>query len=392
MRDHGGRHGGRGGGGRRRGDGQRRRGGDERPGGRHGGGGQPKGGVAVGTTANKPELVETIPIVDQPAKGRQVVLSFGPQTDTDCPLPDLAAGDKLRVFAELEATTDADDPNHPGLIGNAYSYSPEVTAWLLLASGPDEAEARQGRAIELARPWRQTVSHQQHHAVVTFADADLEIPAGGLPWHGPSHVNLVLAASSPHAKHGDVLLIGQNEKTPIVVQDMAGIRVVRVRGDGRGAQPVRESACLCAGIPVAKSETVVLSHELDDLRAGEQLLVKANLVTDAARLGYPARISTRLFLADSRGQTEPGGSARQAASWKGQLSKFTGFNCVPAEGPRTTQKFGVGAIRQPPGRPLFVNLVAVSAAPFGGGGAGDELLIDTRRSFLEVTRFPPTAG
>jgi hypothetical protein len=39
------------------------------------------------------------------------------------------------------------------------------------------------------------------------------------------------------------------------------------------------------------------------------------------------------------------------------------------------------------------NLVAVSAAPFGGGGGDDELPIDTGRSFLEVTRFPaPTAG
>jgi len=318
------------------------------------------------------------------------VVSFGPQTDTDCPLPDLAPGDKLRVFAELEVTTDADDPNHPGLIGNAYSYAPDVTAWLLLASGPDEAEARPNRAIELARPWRQKVSHQQHHAVVTFADAGTEIPAG---WRGPSYVNLVLAAASPQASHGDVLLIGQNEKTPTVVQDMAGIRVVRSRGGGlRGGQAERETACLCTGIPVAKATTVVLSHELDNLQAGEQLLVKANLVTDAARLGYPARISSRLFLADSRDQTQPGGTAQTAASWKGQLSKFTGFNCIPADGPRTTQKFGVGAIRQAPRRPLFVNLVAVSADPFGGAGARDQLAIDTAKSFLEVTRFPPPAG
>jgi hypothetical protein len=345
--------------------------------------------VAVGTTTNRPELVETIPIVAQPGKGGRVVVSFGPRADTDCPFPDLAPGDKLRVFAELEVTTDADDPNHPGRIGNAYSYAPKVSASLLLASGPDEAAARQGKAIDLAGPWRQTVSHQQHHAVVTFADADFQIPDVGLPWHGPSCVNLVLAASNARASQGDVLLIGQNEKTPTVVQDMAGIRVVRERGGGpRASQPARESACLCAGVPVAKTETVVLSHELDDLQVGEQLLVTAKLVTDAAQLGYPARISTRLFLADSRDQAEPGGSAKQVASWKGQLSKFTGFNCIPGDGPRTTQKFGVGAIRQPPGRPLFVNLVAVSAAPFGGAGARDELPIDTGRSFLEVTRFP----
>jgi hypothetical protein len=55
----------------------------------------------------------------------------------------------------------------------------------------------------------------------------------------------------------------------------------------------------------------------------------------------------------------------------------------------------VVAIKQPPGRPLFVfvNMVAVSAAPFGGAGGGDQLPIDTASSFLEVTRYPPpTAG
>jgi hypothetical protein len=40
------------------------------------------------------------------------------------------------------------------------------------------------------------------------------------------------------------------------------------------------------------------------------------------------------------------------ASWKGQLSKFTGFNCIPGDGPRASHKFGVGAIKAAPGRPL----------------------------------------
>jgi hypothetical protein len=378
---------------RDRGGGRRDRG-ARRERGAHAGGRQAKPGVAIGTTTNKPELIETVPIVPERGKGRRVALAFAPETATDAPFPDLAPGDRLRVFAELEVTTDAHDANHPGRIGNAYSYAPEVTASLLLASGPDQVEAKDGRAIELARPWRRKVSHEQHHAVVTFDDAALDLPPGGLPWRGPAHVNLVLSASSPQAKQGDVLLIGQNEKTPVVVQDMAGIRVVRLRGRGQqDDRPVRETACLCAGIPVAKTETVVLSHQLDDLQAGEQLLVRANLVTDASPLGYPARISTRLFLAESRDQVQPGGSAKDVASWKGQLSKFTGFNCIPADGPQTSRKFGVVAIRQAPGRPLFVSMVAVSAAPLGGSGSADQLPIDTAKSFLEITRYPaPTTG
>ena len=51
-------------------------------------------------------------------------------------------------------------------------------------------------------------------------------------------------------------------------------------------------------------------------------------------------------------------------SWKGQLSKYTGFNCLPAEGPQTSRKYGVAKVRQAPGAHLYVNLVAVSARPF----------------------------
>jgi hypothetical protein len=45
-------------------------------------------------------------------------------------------------------------------------------------------------------------------------------------------------------------------------------------------------------------------------------------------------------------------------------------------------------VRQAPGRSLYVNLVAVSAAPFGGNAPSDQLPIDTGASSLKVTRFP----
>lgn len=344
--------------------------------------------IEVGATANKPELVQTIPIAARRGAGA-VVLSLGPHTDSDQPLPEIAAGDRLLAFAELELTTDADDPNHPGLIGNAYSYSPKVEATLLLAGSPGAAAPGAGGAIELVRkPWQRAVSHQQHHAVVTFGDGELAVAGGGLPWKGPAYVNLVVGASNPDAQPGDVLLVGQNEKTPTVVQDMAGIRVVRLRpGDRSMPAAERESACRCAGVPVAKQGVVVLSHELAGLGEGEQILAKARLVTDAAGLPAAARISTRLFLADAPDQTEPGGRANSTITWKGQLSKFTGFNCLPGDGPQTSNKYGVATVRQAPGRSLYVNLVAVSAAPFGGGGPADQLRIDTAASWLEVTRF-----
>lgn len=346
--------------------------------------------VRVGSTGNRPELIETIPITRRPGRRKQVALCFGPSTRTDSPLPDLLPGDRLLVFAELEVTTDAEDAGHPGRIGNPYSYAPLVEASLLLAA--DEAAVDPGpRALRLASRWHESVGHRQHHAVVVFEDGEITVPRRGLPWRGPAHVNLVLGASHRDAKQGDVLLIGQNEKTPTVVQDMAGIRVVRLRpGDQPVRTAAREATCLVTGIPVAKRETLVFSHRLDDLRKDEQLVVKARLTTDAAQLGYAARISSRLFLADDANQLEPRtGRASRATTWKGHVSKPTGFNCMPDQGARTTLKFGVVRVLRDLGGPLFLNMVAVSAAPFGGAGAGDELPVVGADSAIEVTRYPP---
>ncbi len=224
--------------------------------------------------------------------------------------------------------------------------------------------------------------------MVTFGDGAIAVPAGGLPWGAAARINVVVDASHPEAKAGDVLLVGQNEKTPVVVQDMAGIRAVRYRpGNAAKPAPQRQTSCLCSAIPVSKARTVVLSQELAGLVEGERLLIKARLVTDASGLAKPARISTRLFIGDSPSQDEPGGAAAGAVTWKGNLSKYTGFNCLPAEGPIASQKFGVAKVKSAPSGPLYVNLVAVSAAPFGGIEASQGLPIDPAQSYLEVTRL-----
>jgi hypothetical protein len=348
--------------------------------------------VKVGSTGNRPELRDRIPITKQRGRQPRVVMSFGPATQTDAPLPDLRPGDQLLVFAELEVTTDAKDRNHPGRIGNPYGYSPKVEASLLLAANDSETEEKPNRAIALSAPWREEVSHVRHHGVVVFPKGQYKVPRrGGLPWPGDSHINLVLSASHPRASRGDLLLVGENELTPVVDQDMAGIRVVRLRPGRQPPQaPERDNNCLVSGVPVAKQQTLVFARRLDNLRQGEQLLVKARLTTDASSLGYAARISSRIFLADDPSQVDPGGGVAGAvASWNGHVSKSTGFNCLPNEGPRDTLKFGVLRMLADAGQPLYLNLVAVSADPFGGAGAGDRLPIVRSRSFLEVTRFPP---
>ena len=133
--------------------------------------------------------------------------------------------------------------------------------------------------------------------------------------------------------------------------------------------------------------TVVNSHRLDDLGEGEQLVIRASLKTSAAQLGYPARISTRLFLADDPAQTSPGGEAETVAAFRGVITESNGFNCLPKQSHCTTRKVGVSYLREAPAGPLYVNLVAVSAAPFGGARPGDALEV-LAGGGIEVVRYP----
>lgn len=352
--------------------------------------------IKVGSTGNAPELVDRIPIARAAAPGgrRHLVLSLGADSDTDLPLPAIEAGDRLRIFVELAVTTDYADPKAPGLIGSAYGYTPRIEATLLAAADAKATAPAPGRAKQIGPAWVGECSHEHHHRVITLGDYGVD--ADELDWASPYFLNVTLAAAHPSAKRSNKLLVGQNEPTPIVGTDMAGIRVVRLRpGEQNAVRPQVIRRPLVPGIPVSQRELErklwvnVYSFKLEDLAKGEQLLVRARLNTDASRLGYPCRVSTRLLLTDDPRQVEPSGEGRLVATWKGHISKPNGFNCLPADGIRSTLKFGVLEARRNARNPLYVNLAAVSSEPFGGAKAGQRLPIKAG-SLLEVTRYPPT--
>jgi hypothetical protein len=351
--------------------------------------------VRVGSTGNDPERADRVRIVRaaEPGKPRTVALALGAATDSDLPMPDLEPGDRLRVFAELELTTDAPDPNHPGLIGHAYSYAPELEARLLLADDSERTEPEEGKAIGLGDQWRGRCSHERHHQLIRFADVSFDVPARGLPWSGPSWIVLTVAASHPEADPKDVVLVGENEKEPVVDQDVSGIRVVRYRpGPGEDKERHRQEELRRHSVPVAKEQVVVLSQKLEGLAIGDQLLVRGRLVTNAKSLGYPARISTGMFVASEPNDLEPKGHAQEVSTWKGHLSKENGCNCLPDEGATASEKFGVFRIEKDPGEhPVFVNLTATSSAPFNDPTVNNDHL-PIEGGFLEVVRFPAVLG
>jgi hypothetical protein len=366
--------------------------GDQRRGGRERG--DPERGeacrVLVGCTGGEPELLKTIPITRKKGEARRVVLSLGRGDPAFEGIPDIEPGDQLDVYGELQVTTDAPTKG-PGSVGSPYRYDPTVRACLLLASGADVIDEAHGHALQISGVSEARCSHREHHHVIVFDGVRLRIPRQERDsWvAGKVHVNLVLDAHHEDAKGGDVLLVGQNEPDGRVLGDQARLSVLRFRrGEKPAARRTKTSNRRAREIPVESGRrTVVYSQRLERLTEGEQLLVRVRMRTSSARLSYPARVSTRVFLADDESEEDPGGRARDVAAFRGQVSKLNGFNCAPGESPCTTVKVGALLILKSAGRPLFVNVVAVSADPFGGAGHGDAVAV-LDGGFLEVTRYP----
>src|SRR3954451_1648197 len=130
--------------------------------------------VQVASTGGGAELVETIPITRRRGEGRRVAMRLGPSRRRFASLPDLAAGDRLEVLAEVEVTTDA--VRGPARVGKGYRYDPVVDAQLLLSGDPGATAADGRHALALPKAISETCTHRQHHRVLVFADASLQIP------------------------------------------------------------------------------------------------------------------------------------------------------------------------------------------------------------------------
>ena len=216
--------------------------------------GQPK--VKVASTGTEPEIEDTIPIARRakPDGARTVVMSLAPDSKTDLALPqNLKPGDSLRIYVELELTTDY-ETKVPGSMGTPYTYDPWVQAVILLAADGGATAHEAGRAHSIKKTAPLKVTHDLHHLVLVVdgAEAQYTVPASGLPWPGPVFVNVALSAAHPSAAAGNLLLIGENEPhAPVVGKDTSGIRVIRLR-PAPSPQSPRSAKHGCDGGPVCR--------------------------------------------------------------------------------------------------------------------------------------------
>ena len=345
--------------------------------------------VLVAASPDPAEKIETLPITVGAGANRQIALRLGASETGLAPFPDLRPGDVLKALVELAVTTDCHTQVRRGCVKKAYTWSPRVRASLLLASRSTAKKKEAGKARRLAEKI-ELVTRGRHHCVFTLEHPPVTIPNDWKPRQ--NYLIVAIDASNRAAKPGQVLLIGANEpgrttnEKGRVVHGMARISLVRIRGgDDLPAAPPPTRQLLTRTLPLTKEKKVLLSYPLPGLAKDEQLVVGGFVEATGVGRPYPARLSTRVLLADSATDVDVGREARKiAAAFNGEISPHNGSNCVPGallEG----RKVGVLRVSKNAKQTHYVNIVAESADPIED--RTDAPLALTRGS-LAVTRYP----
>jgi hypothetical protein len=348
--------------------------------------------VRVATTGNHSEMIRTLPITRKPGSEKRVVMSMSPAR-----LPDVAAGDRLRVTAELQVTNNCNFRS-PRCVGPVYHYAPHVRASLVLAGHADTTGGVD--ALRLGRPQRETCTQRrpdyEHHCVLTFTDATLDVPnTARLPCRPDRcRLNLVADANHPRGGRGDLLMIGGQRPDGSIPQDRGRINAVLMRATTAGDyRTVSTSEARRRRLRPDLKRRVVYSLPLERLRGGEQLDVEATLRTGIAHLRYAVRTSARLILAESPRATRQGDFVKGHTIGRGEIAENNGSNCTQDEGTCVYRKVGVETIRRDAvaggrRRPLYVNLVVVLGPKVREARGGDRVVV-RRRGGIVVRRFGP---
>jgi len=351
--------------------------------------------VKVATTGNKSELVDTIPITKKPLVSPRVVMSLGPDS-----LGALLTGDQLEVSAEAEITTDCRFESSE-CVGAPYDFNPKIGASIVISTAPTTAS---GFALVPRQEvnCRQKLPNRQHHCVFTMEPPPLQVDLAALPCStGQCYVNLVMDAY--HRKGSpkrNVVLVGANNRNGKVQQDKGRVNAVRTRPGSSAAVPpppppgtfsIGNASPTTNAISLnPEAEAVIFSQEMDDLKTGEQLAVRAGLTTDVTLLNHNANVSTRIVLADSPTETDPGVVGSAVSDLKGEITENNGFNCTKKATPCPSNKVGVIAMKKDASVPLFVNLV-LNVSGFGQAPPGEFLPIPPEGG-IEITRYPASAN
>lgn len=342
--------------------------------------------VRVSTTGDNSELIDRIPITKRAGTKPRVVMSLGPDR-----LPTLQSGDRLRVSSEVQLTVNC-DVKSPRCVGPLYHYNPEANVSLRVTG------SRGSTGGVLLAPSKRTVCRQrlpqrEHHCVIVFSKAELNVGAvGSLPCPPDAcFVNLVIDAYDKRAGKGDVLLVGGNRPDGSIPQDRGRVNaIVFSPGDGDYPQPLRSDVRVRGALPLDLKSRVVYSQRLTNVREGDQLEVDAAVFTDISHLRYNAVTTTRIVLAERRRATHSGAFARRLGG-DGEITESNGYNCTLNKPTCISRKAGVlrvtrDSVLDGKLRPVYVNVV-LTVGPKRKEAKPDDRQYVLRRGGLEVTRY-----
>jgi hypothetical protein len=344
------------------------------------------------TSGNGSERIKTLHITRNAGERPRVVMSLGPGR-----LPDLRRGDRVRLSAELQVTTNC-NTRGPRCRGGIYHYNPRVRARLVLSSSAKATGGRRAKAVSPLN--RETCTQKrpqyEHHCVLVFNRAGFRVGDRRRMPCAPNrcHVNLVASVHHPNAKPNDLLMVGGQRPSGHIPQDRGRVNAVRYRdtvaSDFRVVgtrDPHRRR------LRPDFRRRVVISKRLDGLQRHEQLLVTGMMRTDISHLSYATRTSAQLILAESPRATKESDFVQSHAYGFGEITENNGSNCTRPDNPCVYRKVGVLEMRrdsvdgQGRPKPLYVNYVTVIGPKKLRARARQR--VHLRKTSLRVARFPP---
>jgi hypothetical protein len=358
----------------------------------------PKGAVRFATTGDYSEIRDTVPIGERKWQKARVVMSIGPGE-----LPTLHRNDILRTTAEVQVTNSCIDFGIERCIGRPYGFSPREDARLVLASRRQATGGEHAKTIAQTRSLRceQHLPNRNHHCVLVFQPKPTRIlHPHRLPCRPSAcHLNLVLEADHPHARDGQVVLVGADRPNGTVRQDKGRLNAILLHKRVPQPKRYRTAKRRSRSIPVAPSgkngRRVVYSQRVNNLRKGDVLEASARHLVTISSLPYPSFVGTDVILAHGRNAVVPKGIARGATSSHGRLTEQNGFNCTHGPSaysdPCRTRKAGALRIQRNIARdghsiPLYVNVVCAGKAKRASPKPGDNMRVLPRGS-LVIQRF-----
>ena len=357
----------------------------------------PGASVRFASSGENSEIRESIPIADRKWGKKRVAMTIPPAR-----LPTLHRGDVLRTTGEIQLSTTCVDFNAVRCIGRRYSFSPQEDARIVLASRRGATGGHHAMPVAQSKSLRchQPLPNRNHHCVLVFPPTATKIRHPGLlPCRlNACRLNLVVEAENPHARPGQVVLVGADRPNGTVRQDKGRLSATILRGDIESKR-LRTAHRRSHAVPIAPSgkrgRRVIYSQRLNELRKGDVLEAAATHLITIASLRYPAFIGTDMILARGPRAVSSAGLPRHVATGNGDLTEQNGFNCTHGpsayRSPCRTRK--AGAVRivrnvQRDGRsvPLWVNVVAAGAPKGAVPRSGDRMRV-LPRGALVIRRF-----